>query len=134
MDPVREVAELTARLVAIESVNPAIVPGGSGEVAVARFIAEWCESAGLDVTAEAVAPGRTNVVAVARGRGGGRTLVLNGHTDTVGVEGMDSPFAGRLEGSRLARPRRLRHEGRRSRPACSRRRTPHGRGSRATSC
>jgi acetylornithine deacetylase len=101
VDPVREVAELTARLVAIESVNPAIVPGGSGEVAIARFVAEWCDNAGLAVSAEAVAPGRTNVVAVARGRGGGRSLLLNGHTDTVGVEGMDAPFAGRLEGSRL---------------------------------
>jgi acetylornithine deacetylase/succinyl-diaminopimelate desuccinylase-like protein len=101
MDAVREVADLTARLVAIESVNPAIVPSGSGEVAIARFIAEWCANAGLEVSAEAVAPGRTNVVAVARGRGGGRTLILNGHTDTVGVEGMEAPFAARLEGSRL---------------------------------
>ncbi len=41
-----DVAELTARLVEIESINPDIVAGGSGEGGVARFVAEWCERAG----------------------------------------------------------------------------------------
>ena len=65
---VSDVAELTARLVAIESINPDVVAGGSGEVAVARFVAEWCERAGLETTLSEPAPGRANVVAVARGR------------------------------------------------------------------
>ena len=38
-----EVAELAARLVEIESINPDVVPGGSGEVEIARFVAGWCE-------------------------------------------------------------------------------------------
>jgi acetylornithine deacetylase len=35
------------------------------------------------------------------GTGTGKTLMLNGHTDTVGVAGMPEPFPGRVDGSRL---------------------------------
>lgn len=97
-----DVAELTARLVEIESINPDVVPGGSGEAMVARFVAEWCERAGLETVLEDAAPGRPNVVAVARGRGDGRAaLMLNAHLDTVGVAGMTDPFSPRLKGGRL---------------------------------
>ena len=82
-----EAAELAAALVAIESTNPDLVPGGTGEQAVARFVADWCTEAGLDVELTDAAPGRPNVVAIARGSGGGRSLLLNGHTDTVGLGG-----------------------------------------------
>lgn len=95
------VAELAAQLVAIESINPDVVPGGSGEAAVARFVADWCERAGLETTVSEAAPGRPNLVAVARGSGGGRSLILNAHMDTVGVAGMTDPFVPRLEGGRL---------------------------------
>ena len=37
----------------------------------------------------------------AAGRGGGRTLLLCGHLDTVGVEGMTDPFVPRVDGDRL---------------------------------
>lgn len=96
-----EVVELAARLVEIESINPDIVAGGSGEMAIARFVAEWCERAGLDTSLEEAAPGRPNVVAVARGVGSERSLMLNAHMDTVGVDVMAEPFSGRLERGRL---------------------------------
>ena len=96
-----EVAELTARLVQIESINPDVVPGGSGESAVAAFVTEWCERAGLEVSVIDAAPSRPNVVAVARGSGGGKSLLLNAHMDTVGVAGMTEPFTPRLEQGRL---------------------------------
>jgi acetylornithine deacetylase len=96
-----DLLELAAGLVRIESINPGLDPAGSGERAVARAIAEWCERADLDVGLTEPAPGRFNVVARARGRGGGRTLLLNGHTDTVGVAGMAEPFSGRVDGDRL---------------------------------
>ena len=96
-----DVAELTAQLVALESINPDVVSTGSGEGEVARCVAEWCERAGLETTLTEPAPGRPNVVAVARGSGGGRTLILNAHTDTVGVAGMTDPFVARLDGGRL---------------------------------
>ena len=96
-----ELTDLAGRLVAVESVNPDLVPGGGGEGAVARVAAEWLEGAGLDVSREEVAPGRWNVVAVARGSGGGRTLLLNGHLDTVGTAGMERPLEPRVEDGRL---------------------------------
>jgi acetylornithine deacetylase len=98
---VSDVAGLTAQLVAIESINPDVVSNGSGEGEIARFVAEWCERAGLETTLIEPAPGRPNVVAVARGSGGGGTLILNAHTDTVGVAGMTDPFEARLDGGRL---------------------------------
>jgi acetylornithine deacetylase len=93
--------ELLKELVAIESINPDLVPGGSGEGAIAWFVAEWLEQAGLEVETPEAAPGRPNVLARARGRGGGRTLLLNAHMDVVGVDGMDEPFAPRVEGDRM---------------------------------
>jgi acetylornithine deacetylase len=98
---VRELVELASQLVAIESINPGLGGGGSGEAELARFVAEWCERAGLETTLREAAPGRPNVVAIARGRGGGRSLMLNAHMDTVGVVGMSDPFVPRLEGDRL---------------------------------
>ena len=96
-----EVAELAQSLVAIDSVNPDLIPGARGEGEVARFVAEWLEDAGLDVSVEEAAPGRPNVVAVARGSGGGRTLLLNAHTDTVGVDAMERPGEARVAEGRL---------------------------------
>ena len=95
------VAELAAQLVEIESINPDVVAGGSGELGLARFVAEWCERAGLETALTELRPGRANVVAVARGSGGGRSLMLNAHMDTVGVEGMTDPFVPRIEAGRL---------------------------------
>lgn len=95
------VVELAAQLVAIESINPDVVAGGSGELGVARFVAGWCERAGLETTLTELGPGRANVVAVARGTGDARSLMLNAHMDTVGVAGMTDPFVPRIEAGRL---------------------------------
>ena len=92
---------LVAELVAIDSVNPTLVPGGAGEAEVMRFAAGWLADAGLEVELVEAAPGRPSVVATARGSGGGRTLMLNGHLDTVGVEGMREPYSARVDDGRL---------------------------------
>jgi acetylornithine deacetylase len=94
-------AELVSTLVAIPSVNPDLVPGGAGEGEVAAYVAGWLRDAGLEVEVDEPAPGRPSVVAVARGRGGGRSLMLNGHLDTVGVEGMERPFEPVVQDGRL---------------------------------
>jgi len=96
-----EVAELTAELVRIDSVNPDLVPEAAGEGEIARFVAEWLARAGLEVTLDEVAPGRPNVVGIARGRGSARSLLLNAHMDTVGVAGMTAPFEPRVDDGRL---------------------------------
>jgi acetylornithine deacetylase len=96
------VERLLAELVAVDSVNPALVPGGAGEGAIAVLVAGRLRDAGLDV--EVIdAAGRPSVVGVARGRGGGRSLMLCGHLDTVGVADMADPHVpvvrdGRLHG------------------------------------
>ena len=96
-----DLVELASQLVAIESINPDVVADGSGELELARFVAGWCERAGLETELVELRAGRANVVAVARGSGGGRSLVLNAHLDTVGVAGMAEPFEPRLEDGRL---------------------------------
>jgi acetylornithine deacetylase len=98
---VDEVARLLTDLVAIDSVNPNLVPGGAGEAEIAAFVAGWLRRAGLEAEVREVAPGRANVVAHARGSGGGRSLLLNAHMDVVGAEGMAAPFAPRIEAGRL---------------------------------
>jgi acetylornithine deacetylase len=98
---VDEVAELVSQLVAIDSINPDLVPGGAGEAEMAAFVAGWLEAAGLDVSVREAAPARPNVIARATGSGGGRDLLLNAHMDVVGVEGMAHPFTPRVEDGRL---------------------------------
>lgn len=100
MDPC---IRLLRDLVAINSINPTLVPGAPGEAAVADAIAAEMRRLGLDVAVEAVAPGRPNVIGVLEGRTKGRSLMFCGHTDTVGVAGMSAPFTpierdGRLYG------------------------------------
>ena len=96
-----EIASLLGELVAIDSINPDLVPGGAGEAAIARFVANWLERAGLAVEIDEPVPGRPSVVAIARGTGGGRSLMLNAHMDTVGVAGMERPHDPVVQGSRL---------------------------------
>jgi acetylornithine deacetylase len=88
-------------LVRIPSVNPGLSPGGAGEAAMAAHIGSLMRGWGLEVAEREFAPGRFNAVGILRGTGGGRTLLFNGHMDTVGVEGMAEPFAGRIGDGRL---------------------------------
>src|SRR5215203_4824635 len=98
-----EVAALTAELVAIDSTNPDLVPGGAGETEIARFVAGWLADAGLAAELLVLDPGRANVIAVARGQDDrrGKSLMLNAHMDVVGAGGMSEPWTPRIEGNRL---------------------------------
>src|SRR5438445_3716596 len=93
--------DLICELVAIESVNPDLVPSGSGEAAIATFVASWLRDAGLEVTVVEPMPGRPSVVGVLRGSGGGRSLMLNAHMDTVGAGGMKSAFTPEVRDGRV---------------------------------
>jgi acetylornithine deacetylase len=94
-----DLTELTAQLVEIDSVNPALVPGGNGEREIALFVADWCDRRGLDV--QLVGDERPSVIATRPGSGEGRSLLLNAHLDTVGVAGMAAPHVARVEDGRL---------------------------------
>src|SRR2546422_2166557 len=79
-------------LIAIDSVNPSLASGGGGEAEIANAIAATLRRGGLDVEIQEVAAGRSNVIGILEGRQQGRSLMLCGHMDTVGVAGMDAPF------------------------------------------
>ncbi len=82
-----EVVALISDLVRIESVTPWLVPSGSGEGAVAAYLRAWLAPLPVEVEVTEVAAGRFNVLATLRGLGGGPSLCLNAHADTVGFAG-----------------------------------------------
>jgi acetylornithine deacetylase len=89
---VDDLQRLVCELVAIESVNPDLVASGSGESNIADFVASWLRAAGLSVDIVEPVPGRKSVVGVLPGAGGGSSLMLNAHMDTVGAGGMADAF------------------------------------------
>ena len=100
MDPA---IKLLRDLVAINSVNPTLVPGAPGEREIADAVAAAMRRIGLEVSVEDAGGGRPNVVGVLESRVKGPALMFCGHTDTVGVTGMREPFSpverdGRLYG------------------------------------
>src|SRR5512143_3665836 len=97
----QEPNQLLSDLVAINSINPDLVPGSPGEAEIAHYIAHWLERAGLEVELVESVSGRPNVVGIARGTDDGKTLLLNGHMDTVGVTGMPHAHEPVIKGGRL---------------------------------
>lgn len=99
----RELIDLLVELSRIDSVNPSLVPGAAGEAEAAERISAWARAEGLDVETSDVAPGRPNVIVRSRpaGSGSGRSLLLCGHTDTVGVGAVPDPLGARISGDRL---------------------------------
>lgn len=91
--------ELAHALIACDSTNPELNPGGVGEGAVGALIAGRLRGAGMEVEMVEVRPGRPNVIGRLRGRGGGPTLMLCGHTDVVSAD--PDGFSPRLQNGRL---------------------------------
>jgi acetylornithine deacetylase len=93
--------ETLVRLVQINSVNPTLAAGAPGEREIAAFIADSLASIGLSTEVLEPEPGRTTVLGWLRGTGGGRSLMLNAHSDTVDVPGMAEPFSGAIRDGRV---------------------------------
>ena len=91
---------LLSELVGINSINRTL-SDGPGEWEIAEFVARSLESRNLDAEIQNVGPNQCNVAAVIAGKERSRSLLLNAHLDTVGVDGMDQPFTLRREGDRL---------------------------------
>lgn len=88
-------------LVRINSINPSLAPGGAGEAEIAAYVAGALRRIGMEVTTHETAPRRLSVVGRLQGRGGGKSLMLNAHTDTAGVEGMPQPFAAEVRDGKM---------------------------------
>jgi acetylornithine deacetylase len=88
-------------LIAINSINPSLVPGAPGEAEAAAYVKDALLHLGLEVALVESVPGRPSVIGILHGRGGGRSLMLNGHLDTVGVDGMPEPFAPKMRDGRM---------------------------------
>ncbi|MBT5876346.1 MAG: ArgE/DapE family deacylase [Candidatus Latescibacteria bacterium] len=87
----QETVELLKELIRIDSVNPDLVPDGAGEAAIGEFVRAYMADSGLEVVVQDSAPGRPNVIGTLRSANpvSGKSLMLNGHTDTVGFGKMD---------------------------------------------
>ncbi len=95
--------DLTARLVGLDTVNPGLIEGAAGETAAVALLGDRLSAAGF--ACEVVHPcgptdRRPSLLAIRSGGRGRRRLLLNGHLDTVGVDGMDGPFEARIDGDR----------------------------------
>jgi acetylornithine deacetylase/succinyl-diaminopimelate desuccinylase-like protein len=93
----RNVVDLLRDLVAIPSVNPQGAPGtsGTGEKAMADYVADFLRSLGAEVRLDEIEPGRPNVVADFHPdtRPARAHLAFAPHLDTVSVAGMTiDPF------------------------------------------
>ena len=94
---------LAVDLVRIDSVNPGLVPWAAGEHDVVHLLRDRLQHSGFQ-THLVTPPGhddRPSLVAIGPQGSHGFTIVLTGHVDTVGVEGMADPFAARVDDDRL---------------------------------
>lgn len=88
-------------LVRINSINPAFSGGSTDERQVAAYVRGAMEALGMETHAHEPAPGRVSVVGRLRGTGGGRSLMLYAHHDTVGIEGMPDPWSAEVRDGRM---------------------------------
>jgi acetylornithine deacetylase len=94
------IVEILRELVAVNSIN-ATLSGGPGEGRIAdRLRARLC-ALGFDARVQSLAGDCANVVARVPGRSGEAPMLLNGHLDTVAVDGMAAPFTLQEDGDRL---------------------------------
>ncbi|KAH6629708.1 diaminopropionate ammonia-lyase [Boeremia exigua] len=99
-DPV----ELTQILTRINSSNPDLSEAaGAGENAIANHINAWLQHRGMESHWIEAQPGRPSVVGVLRGSGSGKSLMINGHIDTVSLSTYTSgdPLSGELRDGRI---------------------------------
>ncbi|KAJ5994423.1 hypothetical protein N7451_010147 [Penicillium sp. IBT 35674x] len=81
---VEDAVGLTQMLTQIDSSNPTLsVSGGAGESEIANYLSAWFAHRDIEYHRIETVAGRPSVVGVLRGSGGGKSLMFNGHVDTV---------------------------------------------------
>lgn len=91
---------LTQILTKIDSSNPDLSnASGAGETDIANYISAWLQHRDIEAHWLEKKPGRPSVVGVLRGKGGGKSIMLNGHIDTVSLSSYSTdldPLSGDL--------------------------------------
>jgi len=99
--PRGDAVALARALIQIDSRNPTLAPDSPGEGDCALALASVLDDWGFSVEVTEIAPGRLNVLA-RLGPSDAPALMLNGHLDVVGVEGMiHDPFAADVRDGRI---------------------------------
>jgi len=99
---IEKLRALLEEMIRIPSINPDLDSSSPGEQKLSIYLAEYLDKAGFEVTVQEASQTRKNVIARLKGLGTGKTLMLNGHMDTVDVEGMTSdPFNPRFSNGKI---------------------------------
>ncbi|MDP6339308.1 MAG: M20/M25/M40 family metallo-hydrolase [Candidatus Marinimicrobia bacterium] len=96
-----ELIKYLTDLVAINSVNPDLSRDGQGERKVAKYVHNFFLGLGIPSEVHTIQDDRCNTTAFLEGNSCDKILLMNGHLDTVGIEGMNDPFILRKDGDRL---------------------------------
>lgn len=97
-----EIVDLISQLVKVESMNTWLIPEGSGERKAQLFMQEYLQRLGIESHWEEVDENHWNLVGCIPGSGGGKSLTLYAHADTVGCDlWRDRAFTPELKGDKL---------------------------------
>lgn len=95
-----EVVGLTQALTQINSSNPTLsVNDGVGENEIAAYLESWFAHRDIEYHRVEPVTTRPSVVGILRGNGGGKSIMFNGHIDTVSLSSYDQaldPLSGSL--------------------------------------
>ncbi|KAF9891688.1 hypothetical protein FE257_003700 [Aspergillus nanangensis] len=97
---VEDVISLTQTLIQIDSSGPE--SGGPGETSIAQYITKWLQHRDIETHWIEDTPNRPSVIGIVRGSGGGKSLMFNGHIDTVTLQGYDGdPLSGTISNGNI---------------------------------
>ena len=98
----KKLLKILGEIISINSVNPILSENGKGEGNIADYIGKYLKEIGVKVEYQEITKDRKNVIGILEGYGNGKTLMVNGHMDTVGIKGMEiEPLHPKYENGRV---------------------------------
>src|SRR5579864_3520072 len=97
----QKMLKLLEELVAIDSVNPTLVPGAPGEQRASEHVRDLLRANGIAAELEEATAGRPNVVATIGPANVKPALMIVAHIDTVGAGDMREPFTPRVRDGKM---------------------------------
>ena len=93
--------DTAVKLVQTDTRNPLLCKDSPGDTQGIKYLAELYDQLGIEYKIHNLDSKQANIVAGIKGKGKGKTLLLNAHLDTVGTDGMKNPFSARIDGDKL---------------------------------